>query len=82
MLVRIIERKRSSMQSNSSGLLESVAVSLLCIVVLAAIYRRSGDDVVCCGAPSVAIAPEPAAHPVQPVDARMEAEIKDMLLHD
>ena len=70
------------MQSGSSGLLESLAAGLLCIVVLAAITRRDGGDIACCQAQRVAIAPEPAAHPVQPVDARTEAEIKDMLLHD
>lgn len=69
------------MQSDSSGLLESIAVGLFCIVALAAIHRKDGDAPVC-QAERVAIGPQRAATPLRPVGAGLEAEIKDMLLHD
>jgi hypothetical protein len=69
------------MQSYSSGLLESLAVGLFCLVVLAAIHRKDGDAPAC-QAERVAVAPRSAAAPVHPVDPVIEAVIKDMLLHD
>ena len=69
------------MQSDSSGLLESLAVGLFCIVALAAIHRKDGDAPVC-QAERVAMGPQRAATPVHPVDTGIEAEIRDMLLHD
>jgi hypothetical protein len=69
------------MQSDSSGILESIAVGLLCVVVLAAVYRKVGGEPAG-QAERVAVVTQPAANPVEPVDARTEAEIKDMLLHD
>jgi hypothetical protein len=69
------------MQSDSSGLLESLAVGLFCMVALAAVHRKDGDARVC-QAERVALAPQRAATPVHPGDAAMEAEIRDMLLHD
>lgn len=71
----------SNMQSDSSGFLESLAVGLFCIVVLAAIHRKDGDTPVR-HVERVAMAPQRAATPVQRGDAAAEAEIKDMLLHD
>jgi hypothetical protein len=69
------------MQSDSSGLLESLAVTLFCIVALAAIHRNDSDAPVC-QAERVAIGLQRAATPVHPVDTGIEAEIKDMLRHD
>jgi hypothetical protein len=69
------------MQSASSGLLESVAVGLFCIVALAAIHRKDGDAPAC-QAERAATGPQRAATPVHRWDAAIEAEIKDMLLHD
>jgi hypothetical protein len=69
------------MQSGSSGLLESLAAGLLCVVVLAAVYRKDRDGHVC-QTERVAIVHQPAAIPLQPMDPRMEADIKDMRLHD
>jgi hypothetical protein len=69
------------MQSGSSGLLESVAAGLFCIVLLAAVYRKDVDRSVC-QTECIAMAHQPRAVPPQPTDARIEAEIKDMLLHD
>jgi hypothetical protein len=69
------------MQSDSSGRLESFAISLFCIVALAAIYWKDGNAPVC-RAERVAMAPLPAASPVHPADAGIEAGIRDMLLHD
>ena len=69
------------MQSDSSGLSESLAAGLFCIVALAAIYWEDGNAPVC-RAERVAMAPPPAATPAHPADAGLEAAIKDMLLHD
>jgi hypothetical protein len=69
------------MQKGSSGLLESIAVGLFLIVALAAICRKDGSAPVCQDE-RVAIAPQPAATPVPPKDAAIEAGIKDLLLHD
>jgi hypothetical protein len=71
----------SNMPSDSSGLLESLAAGLFCIVALAAIHRNDGDAPTC-QAERVAMGPQRAAAPVRPGDAAIEAEIKDMLLHD
>jgi hypothetical protein len=67
------------MQSDSSGLLESLAVGLFCIVALAAIHRKDGDAPAC---QAERVGPQRAAAPVHPGDAAIEAEIKDMLRHD
>jgi hypothetical protein len=69
------------MQSDSRGLLETLAVGLFFIVALVAIHREEGDAPDC-QAERMAIGPPRAATPVHPVDAGIEAEIKDMLLHD
>jgi hypothetical protein len=69
----------SNMQNDSSGLLESLAVGLFCMVALAAIHR---SDAPACQAGRIATAPQRTATPVDPRDATMEAGIKDMLLHD
>jgi hypothetical protein len=66
------------MQGDSSGFLESIAIGLLCVLVLAAVCTKAGDE------PAgqterVAVTAQPVDHPG---DARIEAEIKDMLLHD
>jgi hypothetical protein len=66
---------------DSSGLLESIAVGLFCIVALTAIYRKDGATPIR-HAEHVAIASRPAAIPVHPVDAGIEAAIKEMRLHD
>ena len=69
------------MQSGSSGLLESITVGLFCIVLLAAVYRKDSDRSVC-QTECVAMAHQPRAVPPRPTGANIEAEIKDMLLHD
>ncbi|MDB5517553.1 MAG: hypothetical protein JWQ17_4311 [Tardiphaga sp.] len=69
------------MQSDSSGLLETLAVGLFCIVALAAIHRKDGDAPAC-QAERAATGPRRAATPVHRGDAPIETEIKDMLLHD
>jgi hypothetical protein len=69
------------MQSDSSGLLESLAVGLFCMVALAAVHRKDGDAPVCQAGP-VAMGPQRASTPVHRGDAAIEAEIRDMLLHD
>jgi hypothetical protein len=69
------------MRGDSSGLLETIAAGLCCIVALAAIYREDGDALVC-RPERVAVVLQPAASFVRPADAKMAAEIRDMLLHD
>jgi hypothetical protein len=71
------------MQRNSSGLPETIAAGLFCIVALTAIYRKDGNAPVC-RPERVAIAPQPAAVPIYPADAGIgiEPAIKDMLLRD
>jgi hypothetical protein len=49
--------------------------------VLAAVYRKVGGEPAG-QAERVAVVTQPAANPVEPVDARIKAEIMDMLLHD
>jgi hypothetical protein len=69
------------MQSASSGLLETLAIGLFCIVALAAIHRKDGGAPAC-QAERAATGPRRAATPVHRGDAPIEAEIKDMLFHD
>jgi hypothetical protein len=69
----------ANMQGDSSGLLESIAAGLLCVVALAAVHRNDGDAPVCRAEPA---AIQRAAPPVQRGNAAIEAEIKEMRLHD
>lgn len=69
------------MPSDRSGLLESLAAGLFCMVALTAIHREGGAAPAC-RAERAAIAPERAEAPVHPKDTAIEAGIRDMLLHD
>jgi hypothetical protein len=69
------------MQRDSSGLLETIAAGLFCIVALTAICRKDADAPVC-RPERVAVVPQPAAAPIRPMDAEITSEVRDMLLHD
>lgn len=69
------------MPSDSSGLLEALAAGLVCLVALAAAHKENGDAPAC-QAERVAIGLQRAATPVRHKNAAMDAEIREMLLHD